>query len=172
MKKTVVILILAVLSAGLFASSLSATADCGFIQDLLIRTNSYQFSADIRYSFAEKYELRLPLTLSVGEDAKFADAGIFLNYYPLKNKGLFMGLSLFQVAMALEAEGLDKTTYAMNEICIGWTFKIGKGLLIEPSVSIRDSTGTFEDEFELIKGILPCYRKFRPRLSVGWNFQF
>lgn len=170
MKRLTILLFCLVLFLPVFAASLSVTADAGSVQDLIFKTNSYQFSAGTGFRFAEKYELKLPLTFSCTQGSQFFDAGLFLNYYPFKDYGLFFGLSLVQFGFANGDTELDKKFYSLNEINIGWTFKFFNHLIVEPSLAIRDPSGTFEDEYELIKGAFQCYRKFRVKLSAGWSF--
>lgn len=172
MKQLAIIILCLTLFLPLFASSLSVTADLGCAQDFIIKTNSYQFSADTRFRFADKYELKIPVSFSYTRDARFLDAGLFLDYYPFKNYGLFFGLSLVQFGYVNGTTDLNKTIFSLNEINVGWNFRFFDGLTVEPSISIRDPSGTFEDEYELIKGAFQCYRKFRIKLNAGWSFDF
>jgi len=169
MKKCLVFFL--VLSVGFaFADSITTTFDLGFTQDLIIRSKSYQFSTDVRYCFNDKYEVRLPVTMSFAQQAQLYDVGIFLDYYPWKNQGLFFGLSLVQFGLINGETSLEKNLFSLNEVNLGWTFNLVKGLVIEPSLSIRDPSGTYGDEYELIKGVFPCNRDFRFRISAGWRF--
>lgn len=172
MKKIIMTTFLLATITVLFATSLTFTADLGSAQDFIVKTNSYQFSADTRFRFADKYELKIPFTFTTTQGAQFYDAGLFLDYYPFKDYGLFFGLSLLQFGYVNGTVSLENKFYSLNEINIGWTFKFLKGLIVEPSILIRDPSGTFEDEYELIKGAFQCYRKFRFRLSTGWSFDF
>lgn len=170
MKKVTLVLVFLLALIPVFSLSLGATLDVGSVQDFLFKTNSYQYSADIRAALTDKFEVRVPATFCVTRGTKLIDSGVFLVYHPWPDYGLFMGLSLIQFAYIRGNENLEKSLYGLNEITLGWTFKFFKGLIVEPSISIHDPSGTFEDEYSLLKGQFPCYRKYRIKLSAGWSF--
>ena len=160
---------LLVLTGTLFCSSkLGLSLDLGTAQDFILKKESFQATGDFRFSLPDGFELRLPLGFTKNGSSSLLEVGVMLNYYPWES-GPFMGLSLFAVGFSNGSEVLENLIN-LNEVLIGWTFKLGHGLLLEPSLCIRDPSGTFSEEYSRIKGTFPCYSTFRFRLSFGWFF--
>jgi hypothetical protein len=170
MKRVVLcFLVLLVLTGTLFCSSkLGLSLDLGTAQDFILKKESFQATGDFRFSLPDGFELRLPLGFTKNGSSSLLEVGVMLNYYPWES-GPFMGLSLFAVGFSNGSEVLENLIN-LNEVLIGWTFKLGHGLLLEPSLCIRDPSGTFSEEYSRIKGTFPCYSTFRFRLSFGWFF--
>lgn len=151
-------------------SRLELGFDAGCVQDFLLKTDSFQMSANIGYSLNDKFELRLPFTVSMAPESQFFDVGIFLCYYPFDAYRFFMSLSLAQFGIVSGQTMLEKNFYGLNEVCLGYSFIFSKGLLLEPALVIRDPSGTFSEEYDMIRGSFPCNRTFRFRLNIGWSF--
>lgn len=162
------------------SNNLGFAFDCAAVQDLFLSKGSFQLSGDFRVFAFDGFELRLPVGFSfnygsggvetggASGSVTMFEFGAMLVYYPWE-KGPFMGLSLFQVGLTGDNELLENLIN-LNEVVFGWTFDLGHGLLIEPSICIRDPSGTFLEEYSKIKGVFPCYGTFRFRLSFGWLF--
>lgn len=160
-------LILILLTGALFGSSkLGFSADLAVAQDFLLNRGNFQVTGDLRLSLPEGFELRLPLGFTKSTASQLVEVGVLLSYYPWET-GPFMGLSLFAVGFTNGSEVLENLIN-LNEVLIGWTFNFGPGLFIEPSLCIRDPSGTFSEEYSQLKGVFPCYSTFRFRLSFGW----
>lgn len=175
MKRIIVcfLLILLVVGALYCSNNLGVSLDFGTLQDSFVSKDSFQFSCDMRAYVLDGFELRIPIGFAFKKSAtdtftSFLEAGILLVYYPWES-GPFMGLSLFQVGFSHGTEDLERLLN-LNEVVLGWTFNLSYGLFIEPSVSIRDPSGTFTYEYSKLKGVFSCYRTFRFRLSFGWLF--
>ncbi len=174
------------------SNNLGFAFDCAVVQDFVLSKGSFQLSGDFRVFAFDGFQLRLPIGFACNYGSGGADVsgraggsgrggsrgsgsggymfefGALLVYYPWE-KGPFMGLSLFQIGLTGD-NSLLENLINLNEVVFGWTFDLGHGLLLEPSVSIRDPSGTFSDEYSKIKGVFPCYGTFRFRLSFGWLF--
>ncbi len=142
--------------------------DFGTVQDPIFYKESFQVTGDFRFSLPDGFELRLPLGFTMNNSANLLEVGVMLAYYPW-DTGPFMGLSLFSVGFSNGSEVLENLIN-LNEVLVGWTFNLGYGLFLEPSLCIRDPSGTFSEEYSRIKGTFPCYTTFRFRLSFGWFF--
>ena len=142
--------------------------DLGFAQDFIFGEGSNHIQVDLRAMVSDVFQVRIPLGLSLNRQSFMAEAGLFVLYYPWKT-GPFMGLSVFQFGFTDGSCGLENMIN-LNEVVVGWSFEFGPGLFVEPSLSIRDPSGTFSDEYSEIKGVFPCYTVFRGRLSFGWYF--
>lgn len=150
------------------AGKMGLSADLASAQDILLGKGSYQISIDVRAMVSDEFQLRIPATLSMNKTSFLGEVGVMLVYYPW-GKGPFMGLSMFQVGLTRNCTDLDNVVN-LNEVVFGWSFGFGPGLFIEPSIVIRDPSGTFSDEYSKIKGSFPCYTTFRGRLAFGWYF--
>ena len=172
MKRIFLVLLALSLPFFLFASlSLALSADAGVLQDFAIRNSSYNFDIDARCKLTQAFEVRLPVGIVWNNNAKMFDLGLSLNYYPFDNLGLFVGLSLIQFGFVSPEGLLSKSTINLNEVSVGWTFETKSGLFAEPSILIRDPSGTFSDEYSMIKGAFPCYKNFRARIMCGYKFK-
>lgn len=150
------------------SNKLGFSLDVGTVQDPIFYKESFQVTGDFRFSLPDGFELRLPLGFTMNNSANLLEVGVMLAYYPW-DTGPFMGLSLFSVGFSNGSEVLENLIN-LNEVLVGWTFNLGYGLFLEPSLCIRDPSGTFSEEYSRIKGTLPCYTTFRFRLSFGWFF--
>lgn len=57
----------------------------------------------------------------------------------------------------------------MNEMTIGVTLDIPKGLFLEPTLTVRDPLGIFEDSLDYIQEYVPGYGDYRIGLHIGWK---
>lgn len=169
MRKTfLLVVVLVVLLLPVCASSvLGAALDLGTVQDLALGKGSCQLNLDFRFDVMDSFQLRIPLSLSLCLPSTMLEAGIHLVYYPWQT-GPFLGMSLVQTGFVFGDSSLDRVI-ALNEVVLGWTIGIGP-FFVEPSVAIRDPSGTFSNEYASLKGVFPCYTSFRARLIFGWNF--
>ena len=164
-----VVLLLLVLSAPLFClPKVGFGADLAFAQDLLFGEGSLQLSADVRAMVSDVFQMRIPFALALNGQSFMGECGVMVIYYPWMT-GPFMGLSVFQMGFSHECPHLPNLVN-LNEVVVGWTFEFGPGLFVEPSLHVRDPSGTFSDEYSQIKGTFPCYTTFRAQLLFGWHF--
>ena len=164
-----VILVLVMVVPGLWAiDKIGCSADVAAVQDIFLGRESFQVSFDLRANVSDEFQLRVPLAVSVNKASFFGEAGIMLVYFPWE-KGPFMGLSMLQIGLTRNCPDLQNLVN-LNEVIFGWSFEFGPGLFVEPAISIRDPSGTFSDEYSLIKGTFPCYTTFRGRVCFGWYF--
>ena len=164
-----VILVLVMGVPGLWAiDKIGCSADVAAVQDIFLGRGSFQVSFDLRANVSDEFQLRVPLAVSVNKASFFGEAGIMLVYFPWE-KGPFMGLSMLQIGLTRNCPDLQNLVN-LNEVIFGWSFEFGPGLFVEPAISIRDPSGTFSDEYSLIKGTFPCYTTFRGRVCFGWYF--
>lgn len=156
-----------------FAASASVQ-DIGFgldiasAQDLFLGRGSIQITADARANVSDEFQLRVPVSVTFKDERLLLETGLQVVYYPW-HEGPFMSLSLFQLGFSHNCETMDNIV-SLNEVILGWTFEFGPGLFVEPSLVIRDPSGTFSDEYSSLKGAFPCYAAFRGRLVFGWYF--
>lgn len=169
MKKIILLLLMLLTCLSVFAFSFGMGADFGIIQDVLIKTGAYQANADLRAGFSDSYELRVPVSVDISNGVYFAEAGVSFVYYPWQ-KGFFMGLSAVQIGYSVNQRIYDKTIFNLNEVLLGWTFDLPFGLFMEPSIAIRDPSGTYQDEYSAILGAWPNYQRFRLRVILGWKY--
>ena len=144
------------------------SADLASAQDVFLGKGSYQVSVDVRAMVSDKFQLRIPMSVTVNKTSFLGEVGVALVYFPWE-RGPFLGLSMFQVGLTQNCTDLDSVVN-LNEVIFGWSFEFGPGLFIEPAIVVRDPSGTFSDEYSKIKGSFPCYTTFRGRLSFGWYF--
>ena len=171
MKKTLimVVVICVALPAGVFCSGkMGFSADLASAQDIFLGQDSYQVSMDFRTMVSDEFQIRIPLSVTFIRTSLMFEGALMLVYYPW-HTGPFLGLSVFQMGFTCRCPDLENLVN-LNEVHIGWTFEFGPGLFVEPSLVVRDPSGTFSDEYSRLKGAFPCYTTFRGRLSFGWNF--
>ncbi len=143
---------------------LAVCADAGIAQDVLVSKTSFQFTTDARVSVSQEFQLRLPVNITFTRKGSWmADAGIMLTAYPFRGYGFFAGMTIVQFGY------LKKNFVALNEITAGWTFNLMENLIVEPSVSLRDPSSAFSDEYATARGLFPCYTQIRIHLMVGWR---
>jgi hypothetical protein len=142
----------------------SVCADAGMAQDVFISKTSFQASLYAGFSLSEQFQLRVPLNFTFTTRGKLMfDAGLLLTAYPFEDLGFFAGMTIVQF-------GTHKgKLYALNEVVAGWTFRIRYSFIIEPSVSFRDPSSTFTNEYSTVRGIFPCYTQIRVHLMMGWQ---
>jgi len=139
-------------------------ADAGIIQDIFISKKSFQASLDARVSMSKQFQLRVPANITFTSKGKLMfDAGLLLTAYPFEECGFFAGMTIVQMGT------YRKQLFALNEITAGWTFRIKDRFIIEPSVSVRDPSSTFTNEYSTVRGIFPCYTQIRVHLMLGWQ---
>ena len=171
MKKVLVftVALCVILPVGAFCSGrMGFGADLASAQDIFLGEESYQVSMDIRTMVSEEFQIRIPMAISFLRTSLMFEGGIVLAYYPWRT-GPFMALSVFQMGFTSGCGNLENMVN-LNEVQIGWTFEFGPGLFIEPSLAVRDPSGTFSDEYSRLKVSFPCYTTFRGKLSFGWWF--
>ena len=158
-----------ILPVGAFCSGrMGFGADLASVQDVFLGQGSYQVALDIRTMVSEEFQIRIPMAVSFLRTSFMFEGGIVLAYYPWRT-GPFMALSVFQMGFTDGCSNLENMVN-LNEVQIGWTFEFGPGLFVEPSLAVRDPSGTFSDEYSRLKGTFPCYTTFRGKLSFGWWF--
>lgn len=139
-------------------------ADTGIAQDAFISKKSFQASLDTRVSMSKQFQLRLPVNITFNtKKAVMLDAGLLLTAYPFADYGFFAGMTIVQFGV------YKKKLYALNELTVGWTFKIKDRFIIEPSISVRDPSSTFTNEYSTVRGIFSCYTQIRVHLMIGWQ---
>jgi len=165
MKRILSVLLLLVTLCPAFAFPPAAICvDTGTVQDLFIAKTSFQASLDARFSMSGQFQLRLPVNFTFTNRGKLMfDAALLLTAYPFEDCGFFAGMTIVQLGT------YRKQLYALNEITAGWTFRIRDRFIIEPSVSIRDPSSTFKNEYSTVRGIFPCYTQIRVHLMLGWQ---
>ncbi|MCF0261903.1 MAG: hypothetical protein HUK23_03205 [Sphaerochaetaceae bacterium] len=170
MKKSLLVFlfIVSIFPCGFCTQRLGFGLDLAAVQDLLTGQGSYQLGLDLRATGSDEFQLRVPIACTFNGFSTFVETGALLVYYPWGN-GPFMGLSLFQAGFSSGSGNLPNMV-TLNEVHLGWCFEFGPGLFIEPSLIIRDPSGTFTDEYSSLKGEYPCYTTFRGKLTFGWNF--
>ena len=145
-------------------------ADIGFIQDLLFfRNGSRQLNAEIRANVSGTFQFRIPLNYTFTAKASMIDSGILLAVYPFENSGFFAGMTLVQMGYQPGKTVTGNRLRAMHELVSGWTFPTGKRFFLEAQLCIRDPSASFTEEYSEIRGIFPCYKEFRIRLSAGFR---
>ena len=142
------------------------SADVASVQDIFLGHGSFQVGIDLRTMVSDEFQIRIPMAFTMNQASFLFESGVALVYYPW-HTGPFMGLSVFQFGFSSGSSNLENVV-SLNEVTIGWSFEFGPGLFIEPSIVIRDPSGTFSDEYSRIKGEFPCYTTFRCRLAFGW----
>lgn len=147
---------------------LGAAVDLGVVQDIFLGGGSYNLAIDLRAMVTEDFQIRVPVTLVGNRRSFMEEVGLQLVYYPW-GRGPFFGISMFQIGFTQGSSELERVIN-LNEVVLGWTFEFGPGLFVEPSLSIRDPSGTFSEEYSRIKGAFPCYTTFRARINFGWYF--
>lgn len=171
MRKTLIMLLVfcIVLPVGAFCSGrMGFGADFASVQDVFWGQRSYQIAMDLRAMVSDEFQIRIPMAVSFVETSLMIEGGIVLVYYPWRT-GPFMALSVFQMGFTSQCDNLENMVN-LNEVQVGWTFEFGPGLFIEPSLAVRDPSGTFSDEYSRLKGTFPCYTTFRGKLAFGWWF--
>lgn len=169
MKRVIVAFAILCIAFAAFGSGrLGFALDFGAVQDPIIYKDSFQVGGDFRVWVSDEFQIRAPISVAVNRGSVLSETGVHLVYYPWA-KGPFMSLSLFQVGFSSGCSTLDSLVN-LNEVTLGWTFDLGCGLFLEPSLSVRDPSGTFSEEYARIKGAFPCYTAFRGKLLFGWYF--
>ena len=173
MKKLVIamIILLTTISGFSAGNKFSAGIDLASVQDCIPRwsDNTTQVSINATASFSEDFSFRVPLSFCINERSIMLETGIFLVYHPWEY-GPFAGLSLLQFGFIAGDATLEKNIYSLNEALFGWTFAVTDHFLIEPSVSVKDPSGIYRDEYSALKGEYPCYKTVRFHLAVCWQF--
>lgn len=173
MKKAVLatVMMLALFSAGAKeGSSLSVCLDIRSFDALFLPT--LQAEAVVRLHLDEEFSLRIPLSLTsdlLYNEARLWETGLFLDYHPFGN-GAYLSVSLLQIGIFSGADKPEGGILYLNEVAFGYTWRIGKALYLEPRLSVRDPSGVFEDEYELVSRTFPDRSKFRFSVLFGWEF--
>ena len=149
---------------------LALCADAGIAQDFVISKKSFQASFDIRADLSDEFQLRFPVNITFNRSrAVMADASLLLVAYPFGDPGFFAGMTVVQFGYQIGKTVLKNRMCALNEIVAGWTFRIKKRFIIEPSLSFRDPSALFESEYSAIRGIFACYTPVRVHVMLGWQ---
>lgn len=149
---------------------LAVCADIGTAQDVFISKTSGQACIDARADMSREFQIRIPVNITFNRNgALMADAGLMLAAYPFGNPGFFAGMTVVQFGYQIGRTQLKNRMCALNEITAGWTFRIKERLIIEPSVSFRDPSASFQDEYSAVRGIFPCYTAVRFHVMIGWQ---
>lgn len=146
----------------------SMGVDLGFAGDLMMRED-VEISGAFRLRLSDEFALKLPVSAVMGGEGVFMDTGLMLVYYPF-NTGPFVSLSLIQFGFEIGEAVLNDRIISLNEVSLGWTWNYLESWFAEASVVIRDPSGTYREEYEMIRGAFPSFRTFRIRLVAGWNF--
>ena len=173
MKKAVLatVMMLALFSAGAKeGSSLSVCLDIRSFDALFLPT--LQAESVVRLHLDEEFSLRIPLSLTsdlLYNEARLCETALFLDYHPFGN-GASLSVSLLQIGIFSGADKPEGGILYLNEVAFGYTWRIGKALYLEPRLSVRDPSGVFEDEYELVSRTFPDRSKFRFSVLFGWEF--
>lgn len=175
MRKVSVILLVCLFMLPVFSSDavesygkLGVSVDLACVQDVILGGRDFNATMDLRAGLSDRFQVRVPVSATVNGSSMMLEAGLGLFYYPWSS-GPFLGLSLFQAGFTSGCADLDNMV-SLNEVSLGWTFRFGPGLFVEPSLVVRDPSGTFTDEYSSLKGTFPCYTTYRFRLQFGWYF--
>ncbi|AEC02666.1 hypothetical protein [Parasphaerochaeta coccoides] len=127
----------------------------------------WEIGADLRLTVLPGCEVRLPLGLDVGKKGcVLFSAGIAAAYYPW-HTGPFILLSLMRLGFLFD-RGVVGGMLMLDEISLGWTFLARKHWIVEPVITFRDPSHSYQDEFASIKESLQGYRTIRVGLRVGF----
>lgn len=135
-------------------------------------TKQIQARMNLNLRLSPEFGLRLPLTFCMNRgdtNVMLFDFGIFLDYHPW-GEGPFIAVALVQLGMMAGRDRPEEPLHFLNEVVLGWTWHVYKGLYIEPALIIRDPSGGFEVEYEAIRELLPGVRPLRFSLTIGWDF--
>ncbi|AEV30248.1 hypothetical protein SpiGrapes_2487 [Sphaerochaeta pleomorpha str. Grapes] len=173
MKKAIVTVLLVLILSCLYAekSAVPYVSLDGSSIDFLWN-DCLQTRIDLGVNFSSGFGISFPLTLlsdTTYSDVTLLDFGLFLNYRPFSD-GFFVSVSLFQMGMYF---GLDKPAQGnpyLNEVAFGYTWHVSSHLFLEPKLLIRDPSGVFQNEYDIISGVFPDYAPVRFSVSLGWDF--
>ena len=165
---TLIMILLCVFSSAFCMDRMGFGVDVASVQDIFLGHGSFQVDLDLRTMVSEEFQIRIPMAFTMNQASLFFESGVALAYYPWRT-GPFMSLSVFQFGFSGGSSNLENVV-SLNEVSVGWSIEFGPGLFLEPSIIIRDPSGTFSDEYSRIKGEFPCYTTFRARLLFGWYF--
>ncbi len=149
-----------------------AAVDAGLVQDFIFKTSSYNLAGDLRCSVTPSFEARVPFEYVWSSDGGLFDIGVALHYYPIEKIGLFCSVSLIQLGFSSPKNLLPMNEITLNEISLGYTYRLKNGFFVEPEIAIRDPSGTFSDEYDSLEEAFPCYGKIRARLKCGYSRRF
>lgn len=162
------IVLLPCLGLGRSCDRASIGADFGLLGDLVFE-NDIEASIAARVRVSDEFALKLPVTAVFGYESVFLDTGIMLVYYPF-GTGPFVSLSLLHFGFETRQRLLGDRIVSLNEVTLGWTWNFTSSWFLEAELTVRDPSGTFEDQYEMIRGAFSGYGTFRLRLLAGWNF--
>jgi len=126
------------------------------------------FSAALVPGVTFEMPLMLMIDRTSGNEMLF-DLVLNLKYHPWE-KGPFVGVSLAQICMFVGTYRPTEKYHFLNEISFGYTWHFDKDMYIEPSVIFRDPSGSFNDSYSYLHGLVPGYRKFQIGVQFGWRF--
>lgn len=135
-------------------------------------TKHIQARMDFTVGFSPEFGIRIPLTVCANQNRDAVvlfDFGLFLDYHPW-GEGPFVSVSLVQIGILAGRDRPMDSVFFLNEVLLGWTWHVYKGLYLEPALVVRDPSGVFEDEYDAVRAQLPGMRPFRFSLTVGWDF--
>lgn len=151
-----------------FAFTLDLSLDSFVLKDVALRSPDYQSGLQVAVLLEKDFQIRVPLTVTYKKNLVCFEGALKVAYYPF-SKGLFLSLSMLDMAYLYNMGERSARQYTLNEIEAGWTFFIGKRFFIEPSVCFRDPSGTFADEYEELRGYFNSYSKIKIRLLCGYR---
>ncbi len=153
-----------------FPTSIGIGADVSVVD--AIWTGTLQARISVTVDISSQFGVRFPLTCCMDRSDPslwFLDTGIFLDHHPWGD-GPFISVALAQCGGFVGRNRPERSLYFLNEVLLGWTWRIGAGARIEPTLIIRDPSGGFEDEYAAIRDQLPACNAIRFSLTVGWEF--
>lgn len=132
----------------------------GFLAD------DWEIGADMRLEISPECVLKLPLGLDIGSNGSLLfSAGIALACHPWKT-GPFIQLSLIRLGFLHDRE-VPGRMVLLDELSLGWTFKLSGLWFVEPMVSFRDPSLSYQDEYAVVKDAVEGYRVIRVGVRVG-----
>ncbi|MCR5761036.1 MAG: hypothetical protein K6F82_03440 [Sphaerochaetaceae bacterium] len=168
MKRLILTVFIIFLCFSAFAFSMDVAADAFVLKDFVMRGTDCQGSADARIPLDSDFQIRVPVRVTYKTGRVCVESSLNVAYYPF-SKGLFFSLSMVDMAYLYNISNKTATLYTLNEIEAGWTFPVAEKFFIEPSVCIRDPSGTFSAEYGELKGIFSSYSRIRIRLCCGYH---
>lgn len=168
MRRIVLVLSVLVVCFCSFGFSLDLSADAFILKDFIMRSPDYQGGISASLMLDGDFQIRVPLTVTYKANSVCFEGALKVSYYPF-SKGLFLSISMLDMAYVYNMRDKSAKQYTLNEIEAGWTFFIGKRFFIEPSVCVRDPSGTFVDEYEELRGMFKSYSKIKIRLLCGYR---
>ncbi|MDD4011542.1 MAG: hypothetical protein PHI83_05310 [Sphaerochaetaceae bacterium] len=148
-------------------ATVGIAVDSSALVDLFRMDKGVQLDIEARCTITEDFSIRMPLVFTFSSTSFLFDSGLFLVYYPWLT-GPFAGFSMLQYGVT-DSLGSYRIL-ALSEILVGYTLNLDQHWFLEASLTLRDPAGAYEEEYSLIKGVLPVYSTNRIRLLCGYEF--